>query len=212
MIALLDHLTATIVGGVLGVVLFTTMMRVQTLNHEANTAYSMRRLSSDMATWMEDDVLSIGQDMALTALPFDAPVDSAGLTQTFTFYRDSLDVSSGVLVTRRITTQYRLKYAGTRGSGADAYNIYRVDRYVKMGSGAWTFDGSAPPYLRHFKIEMLDKDAKPIADPVATFAANPNLIRNTGIRFTLATPHVQKGLALQSVHFASTLMIPYRQK
>lgn len=211
MIVMLDHLTAAIVASVLGIVLFTTTLRVQTLNHEANTTYAMRRLSSDMATWMEDDVLSIGSEMAINELPFANPVDSAGFTQTFTFYRDSVVVVSGVSTVRRISTQYRLEYAGTRGSGVEAYNIYRVDRYVKVDAGAWDFDGSAPPYLRHFRIELLDRDANPIADPAAAFALDPNAIRNTGIRFTLATPHELKGLTLQSVHFASTLMIPYRQ-
>lgn len=211
MILLLDHLLAIVVGSVLGIVIFTTAMRVQSLNHEANTTYAMRRLSSDMATWMEDDVLSIGRNMPLNQIPYANPVDSAGLTKTFTFYRDSVSVVGGVSTVNRINTQYRLRYAGTRGSGAEAYNIYRVDRYVQVDGGAWNFDGSAPPYLKHFKIEMLDRDAKPIADPVAAFGIDPNTVRNTGIRFTLATPHEQRGLALQSVHFASTLMIPYRQ-
>ncbi len=214
MIVLLDHLTAVIVGSVLGLVLFTTMLRVQTLNHEANTAYAMRRLSTDMATWIEDDVLSVGKNLPMSKLPFESPLDSAGLTKEFTFYRDSVETVGSVTKTTRVATQYRLQYAGTRGSGPDAYNIYRVNRYVKMDTLAgstWEFDGSAPPYLRHFKIEMLGPDALPIANPAAALALNPNAVRNTGIRFTLATPFEQKGLAMQSVHFASTLMIPYRQ-
>ncbi len=211
MVVLLDHLTAIIVGSVLGIVLFTTTVRVQTLSSEANTAYSMRRLSTDMATWMEDEILTIGRDMPVGVVPFTNTVDSAGMTQRFTFYRDSVEVVSGVTTARRIATEYRLRFAATRGTGAAAYNIYRVDRFVQVDGGAWQFDGSAPPYLKHFKIEMLNRDAVPIADPVAAFNADPAAIRNTGIRFTLATPHELKGLALKSVHFASTLMIPYRQ-
>ena len=211
MIVLLDHLTATIVGSVLFIVLLTTTIRVQTLNIEASSAYTMRRLSSDMATWMEDDLLSMGRDMPLNALSFTNPVDSGGLTQEFVFYRDSVQAIVDSSIVRRIGTKYVLEYSGTRGEGAGAYNIYRVDRYVQVNGGAWTFDGSAPPYLKHFKIEMLDRDAKAIADPAATYALNPNAVRNASIRFTLATPHPQRGLALESVHFASTLMIPYRQ-
>lgn len=215
MIFLLDNLTAVIIAGVLGMVLFTTHVRVQSLNIEVQTQYAMRHLSADMATWMEDDILEIGRNMPAADVPFDNPVDSAGFTKTFTFFRDSVEVDPATSATtvRRIATQYRLEKAGTRtATDGTTFPIYRVDRYVREGAtGSWAFDGSAPPLLTHFKIEMLDLNAAPIANPVAAFTADPRAIRNTGIRFSMATPHEQVGVALQSVHFASTLMIPYKK-
>ncbi len=216
MIFLLDNLTAVIIAGVLGMVLFTTHVRVQSLNIEVQTQYAMRRLSADMATWMEDDILEIGRNMPAADVPFENPVDSAGFTKTFTFFRDSVtvDAATGVSATLRIATQYRLEKTGTRtATDGTAFPIYRVDRYVREGAaGTWKFDGSAPPLLTHFTISMLNTNAEAISSPADTFAVDPNAIRNTGIRFSMATPHEQVGVALQSVHFASTLMIPYKKK
>ena len=104
----------------------------------------------------------------------------------------------------RVQTRYELEDAGTKMLQGEEIDVYRLMRYEKVGAGAWKSDGQSSTLLSYFRIDMLNGDAQPVADP----AANASTVRNTRVRFAMVTPFEVRGSTLNKVYYGSTLMLP----
>ena len=204
MIAIFDNLNAIIIGSVVILVVMAMQMRMTEMSVEQTANYMMKRQAMDLATWMEDDLLLMGQNLPNGVLPYLNPVDSAGITTSFEFYRDSIAVSGSSLDTLRVATRYELYRTGVHVMEKDTIDSFRLERSVRMGDGApWVKEGGSSALLSHFKIEMLNRDALPVADPVA----HPNQVRNTKVSFHMVTPFDTRRATLRRVYYGSTLMV-----
>ncbi|CAM3314788.1 hypothetical protein [Rhodothermus bifroesti] len=201
-----DNLNALIVGGMLFLMMLTVQQRLAEINLEQTVNYMVKRQAGDLATWLEDDLLRLGRGVDWSSeTPFENPVDSAGVTVRFVFFHDSTDAAGNAL---RVYVRYRLQAAGHRVIRNDSVSVYRLQREECIGSscptGPWQASGESPGLLSYFKIDLLDRDARPIADP----KNNAALVQNTRVRFTMAAPfEVARAQVLRQVYYGSTLLI-----
>ncbi len=203
---LFDHLNATIIGATAALILAGLLLRIGDVNVEQIANYSVKTQASDFATWLEDDLLRLGKNMD-GQIGFTNPIDSAGITREFVFYWDSVDTGASPVDTIRYSIKYELARTGTRAVGQDTVAVYRLQRYERKEAGAWTAAGSSSDLLSSFRIEMLNRDAVAVADPVAVATAAPDSIRNTRVRFSMATPFERPTSTIRQVFYGSTLMI-----
>lgn len=203
MIFVLDNINALIIGSAIILVVMAMQTRMTDISVEQTANYMMKRQAMEMATWMEDDLLLMGRNLPGSVTAYTNPSDSAEVTTWFEFYRDSVQTSGGSLDTFRVATRYELSKIGSHYSARDTVDSYRLDRYVSEGGGAWQKSGGSSGLLSYFKIEMLDRDAQPIANPVAS----PELVRNTRVSFHMVTPFERQRSTLRRVYYGSTLMV-----
>lgn len=203
MIAIFDNLNAILIGSTVILVIMAMQMRMTEMSVEQTANYMMKRQAMDLATWMEDDLLLMGRNMPNSTVAYTNPTDSSGITVGFEFFRDSVAVVGGTLDTLRITTRYDLYRTGVHQTEKDTVDSFRLERSVKMGGEPWVREGGSSALLSHFKVEMLDRDALPVANPVA----NPNQVRNTKVSFHMVTPFETRRATLRRVYYGSTLMV-----
>lgn len=201
-----DNLNALIVGSMLFLMLLTVQRRVAEINLEQAVNYMVKRQSGDLVTWLEDDLLKLGRGVDWSnEVPFANPIDSAGVTVGFMFFHDSTDAQGNPL---RVYVRYRLRVVGSRMIRDELIPVYRLRREECVGNdcpeGQWQASGQSPGLLSYFKIDLLDQDAQPIPDP----ENNATQVRNTRVRFTMATPfEVARSQVLRQIYYGSTLLI-----
>jgi len=204
--SIFDNLNALIVGGMLFLMLLGIQQRVAEMNLEQTVNYIVKRQAGDLATWLEDDLLKLGRNVDWgSETPFENPIDSAGVTVRFVFFHDSTDAGGNTV---RVHVRYRLTSVGHRVIRNDTVPVYRLYREECIGSGCpsagWQVNGGGPGLLSYFKIDLLDRDARPVADP----ANNADQVQNTRVRFTMAAPfEVARAQVLRQVYYGSTLLI-----
>lgn len=203
MIAIFDNLNAIIIGSAVILVIMAMQMRMGEISVEQTANYMMKRQAMDLATWMEDDLLLMGRNMAGGVIPYGNPVDSADVTTRFEFYRDSIRTAGGSLDTFRVSTRYDLARVGVHYTENDTIDSYRLERYVSTDGGPWVREGGSSGLLSYFRIEMLDRDADRVSNPVA----NAALVRNTKVSFHMVTPFETQRTTLRRVYYGSTLMV-----
>ncbi len=209
MILILDNLGAIIVGAAVFLILLVTQLRATEMSVEQSTAYMMKNQASSMATWVEEDILQIGENIDKEVeAPYENPTQVDGMTTEFIFYRDSVNTEVSPPDTIRIATRYTLEQVGTRSTDSDTIAVYRINRHIKWGTGSWYAEGQSAPLISVFRVDMLDADANAVADPVAALAGDPLAVRNTRIRFAMVPPYDLDRTTLQQVYYGSTLIIP----
>ncbi len=209
MTLILDNLSALVVGATVFLMMLSTQLRVTEMSVEQSTSYMMKNQASSLATWVEEDILRLGENIDKTVeAPYENPVQANGRTTEFTFFRDSINTNVAPPDTLRIQTRYDLEEIGERVLEGDTLSVYRINRNVKMGGGAWQPAGQSPPLVSVFRVDMLDMDAQVVADPVAALAADPLSVRNTRVRFAMVAPYDLERSTLQQVYYGSTLIIP----
>jgi hypothetical protein len=209
MIFIIDNLNAMIVMG--AVILALMFLRTRTVETgiEQNSTYMMKKQAIDMAVWMEDDLLRVGENMNPDSLRFENPVQDNLITRTFIFYRDSVSAPESPPI--RVLTRYQLEDAGTKILQEEEIPVYRMVRSVKVGNGAWVDDGGSSTLLSYFRIDMLNRDAVPVDAPATVALAKPDSLRNTRVRFAMVTPFEVRNNTLNQVYYGSTLMLPNYQ-
>ncbi len=210
MILLLDHLSAVVIGSAIILILISMQMRSTEMGVEQSSGYMMKNQATDLATWMEEDLLQIGRNIDKEErVAFENPLtNSSGNTSEFVFYRDTIRYYLTTPDTLHIGTRYTLTPVDTRILNEDTLVVHRIDRFANVNGGAWNKTGSSVPYLSSFNVDMLDSDAQPIVDPVAAATADPLAVRNTRIRFSMVTPYETSRTTVRQVYYGSTLLIP----
>ena len=169
---LLDHLSAIIIGAAVLLILAATQIHAQRANIEQTSSYATKTKALSFGEWLEDDILSLGENFGLNRFRFEPPVsDSLGNTVFFAFYSDSINVATGD--TLRMTTRYLLENVGEVERGGESVPVFQVHRHtaespVTNGTApppsTWTADGRSLSRLTRFRISMLDRDGRETTD------------------------------------------------
>ena len=210
MILILDNIAAFVIGTSIFLVLMAMQLRTTELSIDQTSTYMMKNQAASMSTWIEEDLLEIGQNIDKNVtVPFENPTtDAYGNTTSFTFYRDTVNTSVIPADTVRISTRYTLTDVGYSSNGEDSTKVYRVDRAVRHGFGSWNPDGQSVPLISVFQIAMLDQNANPVVNPATAMAGNPGAVRNTRVRFAMVPPLKTNRATLDQIFYGSTLLIP----
>lgn len=201
-----DNLSAMILGGTLLLMMITLQQRMVEINLEQTTNYVIKKQANDLVSWIEEDFLRLGENVDFSdEVPFSNPSNNSntGVTESFEFFRDSIDADGQTI---RIYIRYTLTQDGYRTIRGDSIPVYRLKREVKVGdNGSWEENGGSPALISYFRVDLLDKNAQPLADPVN----QADQVQNTRVRVTLVTPfETSRSQVLQRVYYGSTLLIP----
>ena len=208
MFIIFDNLVAAVVGSAILLIVLATNTRMMEMGIDEVSNYAAKRYASDLAEWMEDDLLRLGENMEESSTtPFTNPVNIndgvTDLTESFVFYRDSTNTTVTPNVTHRIETTYSIVSAGTGKVGDKTVNLYRIKRYEKIDGGPKVYTGGAVPLVSYFKVDMLDANANVISNP----AASAEDVSSTRVRFSIVTPFQTDRTAVRKVHYGSTLLV-----
>ncbi|NBB87091.1 MAG: hypothetical protein GVY12_12865 [Bacteroidetes bacterium] len=210
MIFLYDNLTATVIGAMVLLIVLASTQRLNEVMVERTATYTVKSQAQQMATWLEDDLLFMGRNMSRDELAITAlDTNAVGITTDFTFVYDSLQVVVDDIDTLQVQVRYELAEVGTRtlGKGTSSERVlpvYAMQRYRTVGAEPEQRDGQSNDLLSYLRIDLLDRDTKPIEDP---FAVDPRDVRNTRLRFAMVTPYESDRTFLREVYYGSTLMI-----
>lgn len=220
MIFLYDNLTATVIGATVLLVILVSMQRLTEVQIERTATYTVKKQANEFATWMEEDLLQMRMYVPEEEhpVPFLNPtydVDDV-MTTEFIFRRDSTDYSVDPPAQREIHVRYHIEEVGERTISGEKIPVYQLNRLTCDGDGSscnpgdaadWTTDGQSYDLLSYFRVDMLDRDAQPIANPATTEANNPGTVRNSRIRFAMVTPYETERQTLREVYYGATLIL-----
>lgn len=220
MIFLYDNLTATVIGATVLLVILVSMQRLTEVQIERTATYTVKKQANEFATWMEEDLLKMRMHVPedVHPVPFSDPTyDSEGLLTTdFVFRQDSTDYTVDPPVQREIHVRYRAEEVGQRTLSGETVSVYQLSRLTCDGTSGpcdlaneshWSQDGASSDLLSYFRVDMLDRDAQPIANPSSTEANNPGTVRNSRIRFAMVTPFETQRQTLREVYYGATLIL-----
>jgi hypothetical protein len=180
---ILDHLNALIAAA--GVILILGMAQIgaQRAALEQTTSYATKTKALSFGEWLEDDILTIGENFGRNRYRFLPPEsDAEGNTTKFTFYSDSVQANGDTL---RLMTRYRLVLVRTVVRGGETIELFEVQRYLAQapvlngqaplppetyltsgspGPSAWTGDGRSLETLSGFKISLLERNGQTTGD------------------------------------------------
>lgn len=213
---LLDNLNAMLIGGAILLVLLSMQLRVTDVNVQQTATYMTKKHSLDFADWLEDDLLSIGENMEEGEKAFENPSESGDRTMEFVFYRDTLDYSGAVVDTVHIATRYRLTYVDTRTVEDRSVKVYQAHRGMQMWNppgearpSTWATTGHSAPLISGFQIKMLNKDGDEVANPADVDQANPDSIQQTKAKFSMLPPIQNGDGSLRAMHWGANLLLRY---
>jgi len=142
---LYDNLTATIVAMTVVLVLASIQMEATQVNAARTSRNVVNTHAQQLATWLEEDLSRIGQNMPGVDVPYEAPTDSTDWHTTdfaFTFVD-----SSGT----QVDVQYDLEKTGeTAMIDGKEKELLVLERAP---------DGGSTARLGYFTIDLLDEDA-----------------------------------------------------
>lgn len=210
MIFLYDNLTATVIGAMVLLIVLASTQRLNEVMVERTATYTVKSQAQQMATWLEDDLLFMGRNMSRDELAITVlDTNDVGITTDFTFAYDSLQIVSDQIDTTRVQIRYELEEVGTRTLGKGTVNervlpVYAMQRFRRVGAEPEEADGQSNDLLSYLRIDLLDRNTKPIENP---FSVDPRAVRNTRLRFAMVTPYESDRTFLREVYYGSTLMI-----
>lgn len=181
-----DNLTATVISMTVVLILASIQMEAT----QANTARMSRNMvntqAQQFATWLEEDLSRIGQNLPSSVTPYTNPVDSTQWhTTAFSF--EYADTTSG-----SVQVQYDLEKTGdTTVIGGNEKELLRLVRSP---------DGGSPARLGYFEVELLDQ--------FADSASSEGAIEFVRARFSVIAPLQNEETFPQRVH--RSVVVPYR--
>lgn len=181
-----DNLTATLIAMTVILILASIQMEAT----QANTARVSRNMvntqAQEFATWMEEDLSRIGQNLSSSVTPYTDPVDSTQWhTTEFSF--QYVDPSNGL-----VEVEYDLKKTGdTTVIDGNEKELLRLERSP---------DGRGPARLGYFKIDLLDKFAEP--------TSSEDSLEFVRARFSVIAPFQNEETFPRRVR--RSVVVPYR--
>jgi len=146
----LDNLAATLIGGVLVLILIVTQFRAQQANTDRAALYTAKVQTLAFADVLVRDFSNLGVEMPRDRRIGRHSINQDGLTDTLRFSR--VDTSGDTL-----NIEYRLVAAGSFVHEDSTTILYQVERYE---NGVYT--GGSTPTMRSFTIELLDEGGGPV--------------------------------------------------
>ena len=187
-----DNLISTVIAMTVILVLASMQLRA-TKQQVATTAhYVTKQRTTQLSSWLQEDLGKIGKNMSGESVPVDSMVVANGdsaewLTREFVFERDSIE-SGGNRV--RVKVLYDVRRTGTRtieGEERDVFQLTR-ERKVESNSSSWESAGGSAATLEYFDVDLLNKNAEPVENPVAKLQTDPDTVRSVRVRFSVLPP------------------------
>lgn len=190
-----DNLTASVVSGMVILVLFSVQMRA-TNSSVAQTGRNVAlNQARTFATWLEQDLQRMGRNIPEGDKVFTPPsredmaASATGKTlstgdDVFAFYYRKIPGSSG-----KTPVTYDIE-SETRDVGGDPRTLFQLTRQVGGGD-----DGQSPPNLGYFDIQFVDGNAG-LVDP----KKNPDRIQAIRVHFSIVPPFQNDETPLDEVH------------
>jgi hypothetical protein len=194
---LFDNLTATVIAMTVLLILASMQMRATQQRVAQASRDVAQSQAAQLTSWLEEDLGQIGKNMSGDDTAFEAPVDSdqKWLTEEFVFEYEEFS-STGTIDTVRV--RYRVESTGSSreiyfGDSTETVDLYRLTREKKVvGETGWQEKGGSVPALEYFDVDLLDRNAEPVSNPVS----NENAVRSVRVRFSLVAPYQNEELAL----------------
>ena len=185
-----DNLISTVIAMTVILILASVQLRATKQDVAGTAHYVMKQSTKQLSSWLQEDLGKIGKNMSSESVPVDAMVvaddDSAEwLTKEFVFERDSIE-TGGNRVTVKV--RYDVQKTGTRTIEGEERDVFQLTRERKVGSGNWEPAGGSAATLEYFDVDMLDKNAEPVEDPVTKLQNDPDIVRSVRIRFSVVPP------------------------
>ena len=235
---ILDNMVAMIVATVLTVALMGQQIRNRQASIERISVYSAKVQSLAFGEWFEDDVVKLGSRFGHERGRFAMTTRVEGgvkYTDAFTFYYNTSTVP-GTSRSSRVEIRYRLvpdtetrvvTEEGATAAGDVVLPVYRIVRDstygqwdsnpVSGGPPGWvgspsgphaTPEYQAPAGLRHFQVQPLDSEGRPLDDTTDPddYAVRADYAR---LQFTVVPTlfplHRARLVPKEGLHWATTL-------
>ena len=196
-----DNLIATFISMTVLLILASIQTEATQINTVRTSRNAVKSQAQQLATWMEEDLASMGRNMEAGDAAFENPSDSTQWhTTRFIFKRDSLLAGGGTV---RVKTRYDLEKTGTRTVDGTTETLYEVQRSQKVGSNPWQPRGRSTGNLEYFEVNMLDENANPVSNP----KANSDDVESIRVRFSVIAPFQNEETLLRRVHRST--VVPY---
>ena len=185
-----DNLISTVIAMTVILVLASMQLRATEQQVATTAHYVMKQRTTQLSSWLQEDLGKIGKNMSGESVPVDTMVVANGdsakwLTKEFVFERDSIE-SGGNRV--RVKVRYDVQETGTRTIEGEERDVFQLTRKQKVGSNSWEPAGGSAATLEYFDVDMLDKNAEPVKDPVTKLQTDPDTVRSVRIRFSVVPP------------------------
>ena len=145
---LFDNIASVLVASTVLLVVVATNLNAQRSAVESSVAYAAKTQTLSMASYMESDLLLIGNGTLDTIETITS--NGAGQTTQFSFRRID-NAGADMLVSYNLTPTTTIDIDG------QSVQLYRLDRTETRGSTAIPAGGGSST-LSHFEITMLDSD------------------------------------------------------
>lgn len=183
-----DNLTATLIAMTVILILASIQMEAT----QANTARVSRNMvntqAQEFATWLEEDLSRIGQNLPSSVTPYTDPVASdSSQWHTAEFSFEYVDPSLGA-----VDVQYDLQGTGeTAIIDGNEKELLRLERSP---------DGGSPARLGYFRLDLLDK--------FGNSASSEGAIEFVRARFSVIAPFQNEETFPRRVR--RSVVVPYR--
>ncbi|MCS3696823.1 hypothetical protein [Salinibacter ruber] len=189
---LYDNLTAVVVGTTVLLILASLQLRAMELSTAASGQEAALTQSEEIATWMEEDLESMGRHIMTTDTVFGglsrtknevSPTDSVLTGLSFQYKENAGGAAQ--------TVQYDVSAVKTdRVEGKDR-TLYQLSR-TKGGVSA----GRTPEMLGYIDVQFLDRTAAAISAP----RANTDQIEALRVHFSVISPYRNSKSGVKEVH------------
>ena len=186
-----DNLISTVIAMTVILILASVQLRATKQDVAGTAHYVMKQSTKQLSSWLQEDLGKIGKNMSGESVPVDAMVvaddesTAEWLTKEFVFERDSIE-TGGNRVTVKV--RYDVQKTGTRTIEGEERDVFQLTRERKVGSNSWEPAGGSAAALEYFDVDMLDKNAEPVEDPVTKLQNDPDIVRSVRIRFSVVPP------------------------
>jgi hypothetical protein len=186
-----DNMVSVLVAMTVTLILASVQLRATRHQAAGMASYAMTQRATQLSSWLQNDLARIGKNRQGSGVPIDtiiAPADDSTarwLTERFVFKRDSIIPSGGTVPIR---VRYDIQSAGTRTVGGETRDVYRLDRERKVGTGPWVPAGGSVGGLQYFDVDLLNKNADPIENPLMHLQAHADTVRCVRVRFSVLPP------------------------
>ena len=172
MTTLLDHITATIVGTSVLLLVVVMQFRTQQTAIQRAMAYTTKKQAIEMGTWIQEDMANIGAGLNLGSTAVSASSqNTAGYTNQFSFKRKlNPDDESAV------TVNYVLVPTDTLVIEGRSVNFFQLERRIND-----VVTGRSPRTLTSFHVDMLDSSGR--------VTTSRSLAKQVQIRFSSTVPY-----------------------
>lgn len=163
---LVDHLSATVIGTTVLLVLLGIGLRMTETGTDQQVYETSQRMSQALAQQLEGDLLNVGYGLPASTAPIESWTDS-----TFTFRRRSGEALTDPILTveyRRVTTDSTVVDGAPRP-------VYTVERYENG-----VYSGGSTALLSTFDIDVLGDSGTPPATLEDTRAIRVRFVMSFG--------------------------------